>query len=434
MSGKRENRDEKLDRELRDHLQLDAEAKMDRGLRADEARYAAQREFGNTTLVKEVKREIWRWSFLERIIQDLRYGLRVLLRNPGFTAVAILTLGLGIGANAAMFSITDAVLLRPLPYPDADKLISISAQDRARGIEGLHVSFTRMMLIEEQARTLKSVGGYLATNSSLTTHGDPVQVPSAIATRGFFDALEVTPSIGRGFSLPEDEPGGANVAIISDAMWHGTFGGQADVIGKSIPIDGRSVEIIGVLPASFLFPFQQPEPEIWFPRVFENSSFTPENVRAGSSFLAVVARLRTDETIAHAQSELDSLDSVYRRTFPGFHDAQRFTVRAASLKESLAGPLRTSLLVLLAGVGVLLLIGCTNLASLLLARATARRKEMAIRATLGASRGHMVRQLLAESLLLSFIGGGIGIALAATAPRFLRLLPAGSLPRRMKLP
>ena len=169
--------------------------------------------------------------------------------------------------------------------------------------------------------------------------------------------------------------------------------------------------------------------------MFENSSFTPENVRAGASFLAVVARLRTGETISptHNQNLIRWVPRIAGR-FPAFTTRRRFTVRAASLKESLAGPLRTSLLVLLAGVGVLLLIGCTNLASLLLARATARRKEMAVRRAVGASRGHMVRQLLAESLLLSFIGGGIGIALAATAPRFLRLLPAGSLPRRMKLP
>jgi predicted permease len=429
VTDKRENREEKLDRELRDHLELDAEAKMNRGLDAEQARYSAQRDFGNTTLVREVTREMWAWSALERFIQDLRFGLRTVRRNPGFTAVAILTLALGIGANAAMFSITDTVLLRPLPYPDADRLISISADNRERGIKGLHVSFTRLTLIQEQSRTLESVGGYFATNSSLTTHGFPEQVAAAVATRSFFDVLRISPSMGRGFTRQEDQPGGANVAIISDAMWHGHFGGESGVIGKSISVDGRSVEIIGVLPASFRFPFQQPEPQMWFPRVFENPRFTPENVRAGSSFLAVIARLRPGETISHAQLELDSLNDIYRKTFPSFHDAERYTAHASSLKESLIGPMRTTLLVLLVGVGAVLLTGCTNLASLLLAQATLRRKEMAIRGALGASRGQMVLQLLTESLLLSFIGGGLGLALAAGAPRLLSLLPPGSVPR-----
>src|ERR1700722_8809500 len=223
MSEKREKRNEELSRELRDHLELDAEEKIDRGLRADDARYAAQRDFGNTTLVKEVTREMWAWSSVERFFQDLRFGLRMIRRNPGFAAVAILTLTLGIGANSAMFSIINGVLIRPLPYADADRLLYVRAEDRARGITDLNISFPRLTFIQEQARTLECIGAFLPQSSSLTVHGDPEQIPSALATNGFFNSLGVSPSIGRGFLPEEERPGGANVAIITDAFWRSHF-------------------------------------------------------------------------------------------------------------------------------------------------------------------------------------------------------------------
>jgi putative ABC transport system permease protein len=233
--------------------------------------------------------------------------------------------------------------------------------------------------------------------------------------------------MGRNFQREEEEPGGANVAIISDAFWHSHFGGQTDVIGRTITVDARSVEIVGILPATFQYPFQQPGPQIWFPRVFETSFMTPDRIRAGASYLTAVARLRSGASIADAEAELQSLNDVYRKTYPGFYDAGRYTAHAYSLKENLVGQVRTPLLVLLTAVGFVLLIGCANLASLMLARATTRRKEMAIRQALGASRSQLVRQLLTESMLLSFIGGGIGLLLAASTPALLRLLPPGTL-------
>jgi putative ABC transport system permease protein len=429
MNDKRRNRENQLDRELNDHLQLDAEARIDRGLDADEARHAAQRDFGNTGLVREATREAWGWASLERVWQDARYGMRMIRRNPGFTAVAILTLALGIGANAAMFSIIDAVLLRPLPYPKAGQLLGVAMDDPSRGIQALNISVTRLTFIQEHSRTLENFAGYFLSNSNLSTNGDPEQVPSASTTRNFFETLGVPPAMGRVFSKEEDQPGGANVAIISDAFWHSHFGGRENIVGTSISIDGRSVQIVGVLPASFQFPFVQPEPQIWFPRVFEMPSFPPDRVRSGAAYLTVYARMRDGENLQRAQLELNSLGDSYAKTFPSFADVAGLTTHAVPLKEALVGPLRTSLLVLLAGVGFVLLIGCTNLASLLLARATARKKEMAVRRALGASRGRLVRQLVTESLLLSAIGGGIGLLLAASAPYLLRLLPPGTLPR-----
>jgi putative ABC transport system permease protein len=361
--------------------------------------------------------------------QDIRFAIRILLKSPGFVSVALLTLALGIGANAAMFSITNSVLLRPLPYPESDRLISITSEDPTRGLTALNVSFTRLTLLQQQSHTLESIGAYLSLSTNLATQGTPEQLPSALATQNFFDVLGVAPAVGRGFLPEEDRPGGADVAIISDAFWHNHFGASPSLIGKSIVMDGRSVTIVGVLPANFRFPFVQPEPQVWFPRVFENPLFLPDRVHSGAAYLTVYARLGAGESIPHTQAELDSLGSVYTNNFPSFSDAQKFTVRAASLKETLVGPLRTSLVVLLVAVGLVLLMGCVNLASLLLARATARQKEIAIRYALGASRGRLLRQLLTESFLLSFAGGGIALILAANAPRLLRLLPPGTLPR-----
>ena len=360
---------------------------------------------------------------------DVRFAIRVLLKSPGFVLVALLTLALGIGANATMFTIADSVLLQPLPYRNSDRLVSITAQDRGTGIKGFNISFTRITMLHEQSRTLESIGAYLASGASLTTSGVPEQVPSAVATQNFFEVFGVQPAIGRGFTPAEDQPGGANVAIVSDAFWHSHFGGSPDLIGKSIPIDGHSVTIVGILPASYRFPFVQPEPQIWFPRVFENPLFPPDRVRSGAAYLTVYARLRPGESIAHAQTEMDSLGSVYTSNFPGFGDAHRFTVQVASLKETLVGPLRTSVIVLLVAVGFVLLMGCVNLASLLLVRASARQKEIAVRYALGASRGRLLRQLLTESFLLSLAGGAIALVLAANAPHLLRLLPPGTLPR-----
>src|SRR5882724_1472257 len=321
MKKRRENRENQLHRELNDHLQLDTEARIDHGIKAEEARYAAQRDFGNTTLVKEVTRETWGWGALGRVWRDVRFGLRMIRRNPGFTTVAILTLALGIGANSAMFSIINGVLIRPLPYTDADRLLYVRAEDRARGITDLNISLPRMTFIQDQSRTLENIGAFLPQSSNLTVHGDPEQVPAALATSGFFNTLGVSPSIGRGFLPEEERPGGANVAIITDAFWHSHFGGQMDVVGRTISIDARDVEIIGVLPGTFRYVFQQPGPQVWFPRVFETSLVTPDRVRAGASYLTAIARLRQGQSIATAEAELVSLNGTYRKTYPGFYDA-----------------------------------------------------------------------------------------------------------------
>jgi putative ABC transport system permease protein len=425
----RKKRDPELADELASQLNLHTEENLRRGMTPEEARRQALIALGGAEQTKEIYRDRRSLPMIETLLQDLRFGARMLHKNLGFTVVAVLTLALSIGANTAIFSVIDAVLLRPLPYKNSDQLVSIATDNVQRGVTGLPVSFTKMTRVKEQARTLQSVGAYFPVNASLTTHGVPEQIPAARATAGFFDVLGVVPAEGRGFLPEEDREGGADVAIISDSFRNSHFGAAPDLIGQAIALDGKSVTVVGVLPANFHFPFQQPEPDVWLPRVFDPVALTPAMIRTGASFLAVYARLQPRESLAQSQAELNAINETYKKDFPGYVDASNYSLEIVSLKESLVGPLRVTLLLLLSAVGFVLLIGCTNIASMLLARSTTRQKEIAIRQALGASPPRLVRQLLTESVLLSALGGIVGVALAAGCLRLLRLLPPGTIPR-----
>jgi putative ABC transport system permease protein len=366
---------------------------------------------------------------IDTMFRDVRFGARMLRKNIGFTVVAVLTLALAIGANTAIFSVIDAVLLRPLPYQNSDQLLSITTSNVQKGIKGLAVSFTKVTRVKEQTRTLQSIGAAFPIDTSFSNQSTPEQLPASLATANLFELLGITPSLGRAFRPEEDREGGADVAIISDVFWHSHFGAAAHIIGRTLSLDGKSVTIVGVLPANFHFPFQQPEPDVWFPRVFDNPALGPVRIRSGASYLTVYARLRPGETLERCQAELEAINANYKQDFPGYVDASNYALDAVSLKESLVGPMRASLLVLLAAVGFVLMIGCTNIASMLLARSTTRQREIAIRQALGASRGRLMRQLLTESVLLSALGGILGVALAGACLSPLRLFPPGTIPR-----
>jgi len=366
---------------------------------------------------------------MQTLWQDLKFALRMLRKNPGFTAIAMATLALGIGANTAIFSVVDAVLLQPLPYPGSDRLLSITHTDRQSGATGIPISFTKFTAVHEQTKTLESVAVFFQMTPSLVTERGAELVNAARASNDIFRVLQVGPVLGRTFLPEEDVPNANDVAILSDAFWHSHFAGDSGVIGKTLSLDGKNATVVGVLPASFRFPLLYPEPELWLPRVTDTPEARPDQIRSGAGYLSMIARLQPGETRARAEAELDTINSRYREQFGSYVDATKYVLAADSLADSIVGPLRPSLLVLLAAVGFVLLISCVNVANLLLARATAREREIAIRKALGASRARLVRQLLSESLLLSLGGGILGVWLAAGLMPVLRTVSPGAVPR-----
>jgi putative ABC transport system permease protein len=363
------------------------------------------------------------------IVQDLKFALRMLRKNPGFTIVAALTLALGIGANSAIFSVVNAVLLQPLPYQAPGRLLFLSGLSRQTGAVGANMSYTKFTQIKEQSHTLEGTVAFYSTTLSLVTEREPEAITANRVSGDFFKVLGISSIRGRDFLPGEDALGAADVALLSDGFWHSHFAGDTGVLGRSITLDGRPVTIVGILPRSFRFPLQFPEPDVWLPRVSDPTFMRPEQVRSGAGYLSVIARLRSGESLAAARAEFDTIDARYRNQFTGFVDSEKFGVSAVPLAESLVGPLRPGFAVLLAAVGFLLLIACANVANLLLARATSREREMALRRALGASAGRLVRQLLSESLLLSLFGGILGVSLAAGILPALRAFSPGSVPR-----
>jgi putative ABC transport system permease protein len=366
---------------------------------------------------------------MEALWQDLRYAVRTLAKEPGFTIVAVLTLALGIGANTAIFSLIDSVLLNPLPYKNPASLVSIVAGNREAGTTGTPVSFTKLQALEQQTKALESVGAFYQTTMNMTGRGEPEDINVNRVNADFFRALRVAPAMGRDFLTAEDQVGGADVAILSNAFWRSQFNSDPHVLGKSLSLDGKPTTIVGVLPRSFEFPFQQPQPDVWVPRVFEIMGLRPEQLRMGAGFLFLIARLNPGHTMAQAQAEADGISETYAKSFPGNADAAKHSLDMTSLTDNLVGGVRPSLFVLLGAVGFVLLIACANVASLLLTRATAREKEMSIRQSLGATRARLTRQLLTEGLVLAFAGGAIGVVIASVTMPLLRAGAGNQVPR-----
>src|SRR5882724_1463628 len=414
---RKEQTDRELDEELRAYLEMAIEEKMKYGMSRQDATRAVRLERGNAEVAKEVIHAA-RWeSVVETCWQDLRFALRTLRKSPGFTAVAVLTLALGIGANTAVFTVVNGVLLRPMPFPEADRLFLVSLAPRGGPFEWQPgISDRDYLAFRDQDQAFENVASFTkGTTANLTGAGDPLQIPVAYVTTQFFAALRTNPEIGRGFLAGEDEHGRDNVVLLGNEIWMERFGSDSGILGKTIRLDGLDRAVIGIMPPGFAFPAAK----AWMPlaiRVDEHNSFTRP----------VVGRLKPGVPPQQARAELETfaghlpLDPGENKRMP----------QIILLKDLFVANIRPSLVVFTGAVSFVLLIACANVASLFLVRAAGRGQEMAVRSALGAGRWRLVRQLLTESTALWCTGGAAGLLLAFWGvPALLALAPAGKIPR-----
>jgi predicted permease len=423
---KRNELENNLDEELKFHVEMKTQENLTAGMPPEEARRASLRQFGNVTRTKEETRTAWSFPRFETFIQDIRYGLRQLCRNPGFTAVAVLTLALGIGANTAIFSVVNGVLLNPMPFPEPDQLIALHASKP--NFEQGSISYPNFLDWQKQNHSFSAIAAYRSISMSMTGSGEPERINAEFITSDFFPLFGVKPLIGRTLAPDEDRIGGAPVVLISEGLWRRKFDSSPRVLETILTLDGKGFSIIGVIPATFHMGSM-------FPTLRDKDAYIPIGqwavpvlmVRGAGLGIHGVGRLRPGVTLKQARVDMAGITADLARAYPD--SDKNLGATLVPLKEQIVGETRPILLVLLGAVGCVLLIACVNVANLLMVRSSSRAREFAIRAALGAARLRVIRQLLVESVLLAAVGGVLGLLIASWGTRSaLGLLPA-TLPR-----
>ena len=419
---------------IQEHIDLRTEELMEDGMARKEAEQAARREFGNVTLMKERSREEWQWAALESLLADLKLTLRRLRKSPGFAVTVLLTLAIGIGANTAVFSVVTSVLLRPLDYPESERLAALTLKAPGAGgladfSNGLQISPSMYLTFSERNRTFQSLGVFTPSTSNVTGVAQPEEVHTAWISGGVLEALGVPASTGRWFSEADQDPHGAKTVMLSYGYWQRRFGGDKAAIGRAIQVDAETREIVGVMPRGFKM--VNSDFDLLMPLAFDrhNQKLAPFGYEG-------VGRLKPGVTLEEADADVARLIPVWMdswtngpKTNPHFYTRWRITPAFRSLKQRVVGDVGSVLWVVMATVGMVMLIACTNVANLLLVRAESRQQELAVRAALGAGRARIARELLTESVLLGLMGGVIAVGVAYGGLRLLTAIGPANLPR-----
>jgi putative ABC transport system permease protein len=414
-----------IDEELQFHVDMRAREYASRGVPPDEARARALQAFGNPLLLRERTRDANVWVGLDTFLQDVRQSFRMLRRSPALTAAATVTLALGIGANTGVFSVVDAVIVRPLPYPDPDRLLVLYQQHERADVGRTRAAALDFLDWQARARSFASMAGYVGTGFTLTGGQDPELVIGQLVSAELFDVLGVRPQLGRAFRAEEAAAGRDRVMVLGHALWQRRFGGDRSVVGRTVMANGQPYTVVGVMPPGFDYP--EKRYQLWAPLPLQDGNSYGLPVNRHSRYLQVVGRLRPGVTPERAAAELDALGRRLSTEFPDSNADT--TIRSASLTEETVGAVRPTLLLVLLAAALVLLVACANVTSLLLARASARRREMALRSALGAAVPRLIRRLLTETLVLFAVGLAAGLALAHGTLWALRRFGPTDIPR-----
>jgi predicted permease len=413
--------DKDLDEEIRFHLESEIQERTAAGMSVQDARRTASVDFGGIERFREECRDMRRVSFIQDFVQDIRYGFRVLRKHPGFTAVVVLTLALGIGANTLIFSVAYSVLLRPLPYPSPNKLVTLwesnLQQNTLRGL----VSAANFYDWQRDNTVFSGSAAYAAWRFNLTGVAEPENIPGTLVTPDFFSVLGINALHGRTFRTDEDQPGKDDVVVVSQSLWNRVFGSTAKLSGQTLTLNRSVATVVGIMPPDFVYPSRTTE--IWVP--LDLSAENKQN-RDGR-WLTVLARVKPGVTLQQVKADMNVIASRLQASYPKAN--ANVDIRVVNLHEYLVGETRTTVIVLVGAVGLLLSLACANVASLLFARGSGRASEFAVRYAIGAARGRVIRQLLTETALLVAVGAILGVLLAHWGVQSIRLLNIKAIPR-----